>query len=107
VSHSTLFDYLIDICVEEIRIENENRARQLREARVLEETELQAAKIARTERDQALPTTTQSPPVANQALPAGNVGGNGKEIVVCGTAKCGWAEMSSGYKLRSQKVPEI
>lgn len=80
MSQSTLFDYLIDICTEEIRIENENRARQLREASVLEETELQAAKIARTERDQALPTTNQSPPVANQAPTAGNVGGNGISI---------------------------
>jgi len=72
VSDRTPFDYFIDICAEETRIENENRARQLREARVLEETQLQPAKIARAERDQALPTANQALPTANQALPTAN-----------------------------------
>ncbi len=72
MSDRTPFDYLIDICAEETRVENENRARQLREARVLEEAQLQPAKIARAERDQALPTPNQAPPIANQALPAAN-----------------------------------
>ena len=87
MSDRTPFDYFIDICAEETRIENENRARQLREARVLEETQLQPAKIARAERDQALPTANQALPIANQALPAanhplpaGNVGENGNAI---------------------------